>query len=99
MTIALVISRIGMVMSQLLVINLDEAVKEALRRRARCHGRSMEEEARLILCQATQSGVWSPSEPSPGLGSRMAALFAGLELEEPIETWQGHEAEPADFSA
>ena len=86
-------------MAQLLVRNLDEAVKEALRRRARCHGRSMEEEARLILCQATQSGAWSPSEAAIGLGSRMASLFAGLGLEEPMETWQGHEAEPADFSA
>ena len=36
-------------MAQLLVRQLDEAVKEALRRRARRHGRSMEEEARLIL--------------------------------------------------
>ena len=86
-------------MAQLLVRNLDEAVKEALRRRARCHGRSMEEEARLILCQATQSGAWSSEETPPGLGSRMAALFAGCGLEDPIATWQGLEAEPADFSA
>ena len=85
--------------AQLLVRNLDEVVKEALRRRARCHGRSMEEETRLILGQATQPGAWSPSEPAPGLGSRMATLFAGLGLEEPIETWQGHEAEPSDFTA
>jgi plasmid stability protein len=35
-------------MAQLLVRNLDDSVKEALRRRALCHGRSMEEEARLI---------------------------------------------------
>lgn len=98
-TIAIVLSSVGVAMAQLLVRNLDEAVKEALRRRARCHGRSMEEEARLILCQATQSGAWSSSESSPGLGSLMAALFSGLGLEEPIETWQGHEAEPAHFSA
>ena len=98
-SVAIVISAMEWVMAQLLVRNLDEAVKEALRRRARCHGRSMEEEARLILCQATQLGAWSPSEPSPGLGSRMATLFAGLGLEDPIETWLGHEAEPADFSA
>ena len=98
-TVAIVISGAGLLVAQLLVRNLDEAVKEALRRRARWHGRSMEEEARLILCQATQSGAWSPSESSPGLGSRMATLFAGLGLEEPITPWQGQSAEPADFSA
>ena len=43
-------------MAQLLVRNLDVGVKEALRRRARSHGRSMEEEVRLILAQATQGG-------------------------------------------
>ena len=42
-------------MAQLLVSQLDEAVKEALRRRARRHGRSKEEEARLILAQALAS--------------------------------------------
>ena len=86
-------------MAQLLVRNLDEAVKEALRRRARCHGRSMEEEARMILSQAIQSEAWTSTPASPGLGSRMAALFAGAGLDTPIEAWQGQEAEPADFGA
>ncbi len=86
-------------MAQLLVRNLDEGVKEALRRRAHHHGRSMEEEARLILMQAIQSSDWSSTAAGPGLGSRMAALFAGQGLEGPIETWQGHEAEPAEFRA
>jgi plasmid stability protein len=86
-------------MAQLLVRNLDQVVKEALRRRARCHGRSMEEEARLILLQATQSKDWSSTAVAPGLGSRMAALFAGQGLVEPIEAWHGHEAEPAQFGA
>jgi plasmid stability protein len=85
--------------AQLLVRNLDEAVKEALRRRARCHGRSMEEEARLILLQATQSTDWSSTPVAPGLGSRMAALFAGQGLEDPIEGWHGHEAVPPEFGA
>lgn len=86
-------------MAQLLVRNLDESVKEALRRRARCHGRSMEEEARMILCQAIHSGAWASTPASPGLGSRMAALFSGAGLDTPIEVWQGQEAEPADFGA
>ncbi len=59
----------------------------------------MEEEVRIILSQAAQSGAWSSMAASPGLGTLMAALFVGLGLEESIETWQGHEAEPADFSA
>ena len=86
-------------MAQLLVRNLDESVKEALRRRARSHGRSMEEEVRLILAQATQSDDWTSTAAGPGLGSRIAGLFAGLGLEEALEPWQGHEAEPADFGA
>ncbi len=79
--------------------NLDAGVKEALRRRARGHGRSMEEEARVILAQAVQNEDLGSTDGEPGLGSRMAALFAGLGLDEPIETWRGHEAQPADFSA
>ena len=86
-------------MAQLLVRNLDESVKEALRRRARSHGRSMEEEARWILSQATLGGNWTSLAAGAGLGSRMAALFAGLGLEEPIEPWRGQEAEAADFGA
>ena len=59
----------------------------------------MEEEARVILAQAVQNGDLGSTVPDPGLGSRMAALFAGLGLDEPIETWRGHEAQPADFNA
>ncbi len=86
-------------MAQLLVRNLDAGVKEALRRRARSHGHSMEEEARLILAQATQGGDWRSTADEAGLGSRMAALFDGLGLEKPIEPWHEHEAQPADFGA
>ena len=54
---------------------------------------SMEKEVRTIFCQAIQ-GVSSASTPaSPGLGSRMAALFAGAGLDTPIEAWHGQEAE------
>lgn len=62
-------------MAQLLVRNLDPAVKEALQERARRHGRSMEEEVRLILRRAVESE--EPQQQRPlGLGTRMAALFA-----------------------
>jgi plasmid stability protein len=83
--------------AQLLVRNLDEAVKEALRLRARRHGRSMEEEARLILSQATQDQDPATTPAGLGLGSRMAALFAGLGLDDAIPQWEEQEAEPADF--
>ncbi|MFM9087042.1 MAG: FitA-like ribbon-helix-helix domain-containing protein [Cyanobium sp.] len=85
-------------MAQLLVRQLDEAVKEALRRRARRHGRSMEEEARLILAQAALSDEAS-GMGSTGLGSRMAALFADAGLEEPISEMRGVEAIPELFEA
>jgi plasmid stability protein len=80
-------------MAQLLVRNLDLAVKEALRRRARRHGRSMEEEVRLILRQAAEAEQDEPS--GLGLGSQLVALFAGAGLEEPIPEWRGHQAAPA----
>jgi plasmid stability protein len=72
-------------------------MKEALRRLARSHGRSKEEEVRLILAQAAQGGDWASRTDEGGLGSRIAALFAGHGLEEPIATWHGREAQPADF--
>lgn len=59
---------------------LDEAVKEAPRRRAR----SMEEDFSL---------------GTAGLGHRMAALFADVELQEPISEWRGVEAIPACLEA
>jgi len=83
--------------AQLLVRNLDEGVKEALRRRARCHGRRMEEEARLILSKAAQSSDWRFTADRPGMGSRMAQLFAGLGLEHSIEPLKGEQVQPADF--
>jgi plasmid stability protein len=64
------------------VRNLDLAVKEALKRRAQRHRRSMEEEVRVILRRAVASDDLPPR--SMGLGSRIAALFADAGLEEPI---------------
>ena len=80
-------------MAQLLVRQLDEAVKEALRRRAG----SMEEEARLILVQtaAQEDSILGTA----GLGHRMTALFADVELQEPIGEWRGVEAIPASLES
>jgi len=69
-----------MPMAQLIVRNLDEAVKRKLKRRAARHGRSMEEEIRDILCDA----VKEEARHRKGLGTEIAELFKGIELEEPI---------------
>jgi plasmid stability protein len=65
--------------------NLDDDLKARLRLQAARHGRSMEEEARVILRQAV-----TPPPPldvsAGGLGSRIHAHFAdlgGVELELP----------------
>jgi len=78
--------------TNVLVRQLDEVVKEARRR----HGRSMEEEARLILAQAVAAEE-AVSLSSVGLGSGMAALFSGATLEEPFGEWRGVAAVAAQF--
>ena len=75
-----------------MVRQLDEVVKEGLRR----HGRSMEEEARLILAQAVGADE-DISLSSVGLGSRMAALFSSATLEEPFSEWRDVAAVAAQF--
>lgn len=82
-------------MAQLLVRHLDPSVKEALQRRAQRHGRSMEEEVQLILRAAAEAD----QEPSPisGLGTRMAELFKGVGLEDPIPEWGGQGAKFAEW--
>jgi plasmid stability protein len=67
-------------MAQLIVRNLDEAVKRKLKRRAERHGHSMEEEARDILRNALKD----EDRPQEGLGSRIAKRFKGIELPEDI---------------
>ena len=51
--------------------------RERLKAQARSHGRSMESEARAILTAAVTSEVATAG--AGGLGSRIAALFAGIE--------------------
>jgi antitoxin FitA len=66
-------------MASLTIRNLDDALKTRLRVRAAVHGRSMEEEARVILGAALDQEAQGPSK----IGSAIHALFAplgGLEL-------------------
>lgn len=68
-------------MANLTIRQLDEDVKERLRRRAAANGVSMEEEARKAL----QNWV-ARVEPREGMGTRIRRRFAplgGVELEVP----------------
>jgi plasmid stability protein len=72
-------------MAQLIVRNLDEAVKRELQRRAARHGRSMEEEVRDILRDA----VKDRGRNQKGLGTQIAERFKGIELEQDIPELRG----------
>ena len=80
-------------MAQLVVRNLEHAVKVRLQQRARRHGRSMEEEAREIL----RSTVQRDETPSHGLGSDIAALFSDVGLTSDIPELRGHSVRPVSF--
>ena len=68
-------------MAQVVVRHLEDDVKEGLKRRAKRHGRSMEDEVRHILRDAAKNERRAVRK----LGSRMAARFkkAGLTADLP----------------
>ena len=80
-------------MPQLLVRNLEQQLKARLQRRAKRHGRSMEEEAREIL----RNVLREDDVPAGGLGSEIASLFRGIGLQEDIPEIRGHAVTPARF--
>ena len=80
-------------MAQFVVRHLEDAVKIRLQRRARRHGRSMEEEVREILRSALQKDNASTG----GLGSEIAALFAKVGLDSDMPELRGHLVQPASF--
>lgn len=74
-------------MATLTIRNLDERTKAQLRIQAARHGRSMEEEARMILRTAIEAR--QPVAGDKGLGSRIQEHFAqlgGVELEPPARS-------------
>ena len=73
-------------MGQLVVRNIENAVKTCLQRRAKRHGRSMEAEIRDIL----RNVVKEDFQPAGGLGTEIAALFKGIGLEEGEEIPELH---------
>jgi antitoxin FitA len=82
-------------MAQILVRNLEDQLKLRLQRRARRHGRSMEEEVRDILRNALRS----ESNPGGGLGSEISALFRDHGLNDEIPELRGHTVHPPEFKA
>jgi len=80
-------------MAQLVVRNIDDAIKASLRLRATRHGHSMEEEVRNILNAAACENPDSPKK----LGTWFAHLFKGEGLKKPIEEHRGQHADPVRF--
>lgn len=80
-------------MAQVIVRNLEEAVKERLKRRAERHGRSMEDEVRQILRNATKT----ENRPAPRLGSRIAARFSKTGLLSDLPELHDQPVRAADF--
>jgi plasmid stability protein len=80
-------------MAQFVVRDLENAVKARLQRRAKRHGRSMEEEVREIL----RSAVHEEETPAAGLGTEIAALFAKAGLNSDIPELRGHSIRAALF--
>jgi antitoxin FitA len=80
-------------MAQFVVRNLEEDVKTRLERRAKRHRRSLVEEVREIL----RAAVAEEDEAKGGLGSEIAALFAGIGLDADIAELRGHRIAPARF--
>ena len=69
-------------MASITIRNLDDEVKARLRKRAAGRGRSLEEEARLILADAVER----EAVPAKGLGTALRELFkpfGGVEPEIP----------------
>jgi antitoxin FitA len=82
-------------MAQFAVRDIEDEVKDKLKRRAARHGHSMEAEVRQILRDAVKSETRTAG---PGLGSRIAARFNKVGLDAPIVEVRGQTARPMKFS-
>lgn len=80
-------------MAQLVVRNLEDDVKDGLKRRAMRHRRSMEDEIRHILRDAAKEERRTVRK----LGSRIAARFATVGLSTDLSEWRGEAARSAEF--
>jgi antitoxin FitA len=81
-------------MAQLIVRNIENAVKVRLQRRARRNGRSMEEEVRDILRAAVHK---EESVSFGGLGTELSNLFPKSGPDFVIEEFKGDDFEAPTF--
>ncbi len=82
-------------MGQLVVRNIESTVKAKLQRRAKRHGRSMEEEVRDIL----RNAVHDEESPAVALGSEIAAVFSKIGLKADIRELRGQKIKPESFES
>lgn len=80
-------------MSQVLVRNLDEDIKQRLKKRAAEHGHSMEAELRLILSNVLKERRGS----TLGLGSKIVKRFNKIRLDEPLPELHDQTINPMDI--
>lgn len=80
-------------MAQFIVRHLEDDVKARLKRRAERHGRSMEDEVRHILRNASKE----ENRPAPKLGSRIAARFKKVGLTAELPELRGQPVQSAGF--
>jgi plasmid stability protein len=73
--------------------NIEDDVVERLKRRARQHGRSLEDEVRDILREAVTD---QPSK-EVGAGTKLASYFSNVDFDFEIPEMRGEEARPATF--
>jgi plasmid stability protein len=78
--------------AQFVVRNIEAEVKSRLQRRAKRHGRSMEEEVRDVLRNAAKE-----QDTLGGLGTEIASLFTKIGLDTDIPELRGHEIKPTSF--
>jgi plasmid stability protein len=79
--------------AQFVVRDLEDSVKEGLKRRARRHGRSMEDEVRHILRDAAKSERRSVRK----LGTTVVARFRNTGLSTDLPELRGRRPSSADF--
>ena len=82
-------------MAQFVVRHLEDAVADKLKRRAKRHARSMEDEVRHILRNAVQDGPINVRK----IGSRIAQRFQRAGLTTDLPEWRGEAAGAADFES
>ena len=80
-------------MAQFVVRHLEDDVKARLQRRAKRHGRSMEDEVRHILRNVAREEYRAVRK----LGSRIAARFKTVGLTSDLPELRGQPARAADF--